>query len=70
MSLVDDILLLARCASPSDRRAYPASVRVLAAHDNGGLPRALAGEILAGAERRLTALIQTEIEAMTKAAAS
>jgi hypothetical protein len=71
MSLVEDITRIAQyCEGMDDVELDAAARRVLAAHRNGGLPRALAGGILAGAERRLTALIQTEIEALVKAEGS
>lgn len=69
MSLVDDIVLLAGYCHSDYRPGHPAhkaAHRVLTANEQGGLPRALAGAILAGAERRLTALIQTEVEALVK----
>jgi hypothetical protein len=74
MTLIEDILLAVDYASEHRARSHPEMVpgtttdveaaarRVLAAHYNGGLPRAIAGQILAGAERRLAALIQSEIE--------
>lgn len=65
-SVVNDILILARHCQDKDCGAASAAKRVLAAHAHGGLPRAVAGQILAGAERRLTAALQGEIEVLVR----